>query len=119
MTDQRELLEKRTPELVTMLPLYGELEDVNNIFQIGPLGGCPEGLEFITGYILQTLGLVEVLDLGAAQGYIENVAIYESGYLIGYSRVNDMVIELLCGKDAADSLRMNKKMDHSVWKSKF
>jgi hypothetical protein len=118
MTDQKELLEKRTPELLSMLPLYGEVEDADKIFQIGPLGGCPEGLEFITGYILQTLGLVDVLDLGSAEGYVENVAIYESGYLIGYSRVNEKVIELLCGKDAVDSLQMNKKMDHSVWKSK-
>lgn len=118
MTDPKQLQDNRTPELLSRLPLYGVVEDEDNIFQIGPLGGCPEGLEFITGFILQTLGLSEELDLAAAEGYIENVAIYESGYLIGFSRVNRGVIALLCGQEAVDSLEMHKKMDHSVWKSK-
>lgn len=116
MTDQKELLENRTPELLSRLPLYGVVEDKENILHIGPLGGCPEGLEFITGFILQSLGLSEELDLAGAEGYIENVAVYESGYLIGYSRVNEKVIELLSGAEGLAELKEHKKMDHSVWK---
>lgn len=72
----------------------------------------------VSGFILQSLGLIKDVALSSVEGYIENVAIYESGYLIGYSRVNEQVIQLLCGQEAVNLLQENKKMDHSVWKSK-
>ena len=50
MTDPEMLLKHRSPELLQHLPVYGTIiDDQEKIFQIGPLGGCPEGLEFLTG----------------------------------------------------------------------
>jgi hypothetical protein len=119
MVSPNELEKYRTPELLSRLPVYALVEGQEDMFQIGPLGGCPEGLEFVTGFILQTLGLVEVLEHSAEKGFVENVGIYESGYLIGYSRVNEKVVELLCGAASVAVLKANKKMEYSVWKSKF
>lgn len=116
MKDPIDLVKYRTPELLSRLPLYALVEGEEEMFQIGALGGCPQGVEFVTGFILKSLGLVEPLELSTAQGYINNVSIYESGTLLGYSRVNSQVIEMLCGNHALESLKKNKKMEHAVWK---